>query len=77
VTAPACGCGHTHDNLRRCPQIAVSHDGFAAVGCGYLTALGALHATAALPPLDRARTALEAAAHVNEGVRPPFTMVTA
>ena len=58
-------------------QIGTSHAGFAAVGSGYLAALGALHATPDRTAEDRLRLALEAAADLTAAVRPPFTTVTA
>ena len=58
-------------------QIGTSHAGFAAVGSGYLAALGALHATPDRTPEDRLRLALEAAADLTSAVRLPFTTVTA
>ncbi|GID32855.1 hypothetical protein [Paractinoplanes brasiliensis] len=58
-------------------QIGHTISGYAAVGSGYLVALGSLHSTAksALDSHARAVMALEAAAELTEGVRPPFTVV--
>lgn len=56
-------------------QVAESADQYAAVGCGYDLALGALHATAALnlPPRQRLTAALRAADHHSAGVCAPYT----
>lgn len=51
--------------------------GYGAAGSGADLALGALHATAGLAPLDRLRAALEAAAQHNSSVRPPWVYVPA
>lgn len=58
-------------------QIGHTISGYAAVGSGYLVALGSLHSTARSPVGSRQRAvmALEAAAQLTEGVRPPFTVV--
>jgi hypothetical protein len=58
-------------------QIGHTIAGYAAVGSGYLVALGSLHSTTTLPvnSHDRAVMALEAAAELTEGVRPPFTVL--
>jgi 20S proteasome alpha/beta subunit len=58
-------------------QIGHTISGYAAVGSGYLVALGSLHSTARSPADSRQRAvlALEAAAELTEGVRPPFTVV--
>jgi 20S proteasome alpha/beta subunit len=58
-------------------QIGHTVSGYAAVGSGYLVALGSLHSTAELPVGSRQRAvmALEAAAELTGGVRPPFTVV--
>jgi hypothetical protein len=58
-------------------QIGHTISGYAAVGSGYLIALGSLHSTARSPISSRERAvmALEAAAELTEGVRPPFTVV--
>ena len=55
-------------------QIGRTANRYEAVGIGYMLALGALHATAGLPlsPEMRVQKALEAAAHHNAGVCPPF-----
>jgi hypothetical protein len=50
--------------------------GFAAIGCGFAAALGALHATPTVPPRRRLATALAAAERYNAGVRGPFHYVT-
>ncbi|MFI6274307.1 hypothetical protein [Streptomyces sp. NPDC050988] len=64
-----------HDDF----QVAESADGYAAVGCGYEIALGALHATARsrMAPQKRVRLALEAAERLSAGVRGPFTILEA
>ena len=59
-------------------QIARTHDGYAAVGCGADLALGSLHATLDSQHLTaeaRTWTALQAAAHHSAGVAAPFHMV--
>lgn len=56
-------------------QIGRSLDGYAACGCGWEIALGALHATRNLKPETRVRKALEAAAHHSGGVGGPFTIM--
>lgn len=48
---------------------------YAACGCGMMCAEGALYAAALLPPLDRLRVALNAAAKHTEGVRAPFNYI--
>jgi ATP-dependent protease HslVU (ClpYQ) peptidase subunit len=53
-------------------QIGRSLDNYDAVGCGEEFALGSLHGSGDLPPADRVRRALEAAAHHSAGVIPPF-----
>ena len=60
-------------------QVARAADGFAAVGCGDLIALGALYATADLGmgPRRRVRTALAAAERFSAGVRGPFVCLKA
>jgi hypothetical protein len=60
-------------------QIGHTISGYAAVGSGYLVALGSLHSTAksSATSHERAVMALEAAAELTEGVRPPFTVVQA
>lgn len=61
-----------HDDF----QVAEAADGYAAVGCGYHLALGALYATTGLrKPRRRLRIALEAAERFNAGVRGPFAYV--
>lgn len=52
-------------------------DGYDAAGCGWEVAYGALHATAGmeLEPIERVGRALQAAAHHNGGVHPPFNVV--
>jgi hypothetical protein len=49
-------------------------EGFAAVGCGYAEALGALWVERHKKPRHRAVTALDAAVHLNAGVRGPFVV---
>ncbi len=60
-------------------QVGHTIAGYAAVGSGYLVALGSLHSTAQHPIDAHRRTvmALEAAVELTEGVRPPFTVVQA
>ncbi|MGW4040460.1 hypothetical protein ACWEIM_29995 [Streptomyces sp. NPDC004778] len=55
-------------------QVGEPADQYAAVGCGYDLALGALHATANLdlPPRERLTAALEAADHHSAGVCAPY-----
>lgn len=53
-------------------QVGEESSGLSACGTGSDTALGALYATATLPPLDRIRIALEAAERFSAGVRGPF-----
>lgn len=55
-------------------QIGLPQDGYAAVGSGYMAALGALHATDGQPVDDRITAALKAAAHTTVGVQPPFVI---
>lgn len=57
-------------------QVGRSLDGYHAIGSGDEIALGALHATRDLPPGQRVRLALEAAAHHSTGVHGPFTVIT-
>ncbi|MFD9192974.1 hypothetical protein ACFWCA_32770 [Streptomyces phaeochromogenes] len=56
-------------------QVAESADQYAAIGCGYDLALGALHATAqlGLPPRERLTAALRAADHHSAGICAPYT----
>lgn len=58
-------------------QICVAADGYAAVGCGYELALGALYATGRtrMAPEKRLQIALEAAERFSAGVRGPFAFV--
>lgn len=59
-------------------NVGVTYDGYAAVGCGSQVALGALHAlkhSKSTDPQKKIKSALEAAAEYNAGVRPPFKMV--
>jgi len=56
-------------------QIGVSSCGYAAVGSGYLAALGALYATPDRPAAERVDVALLAAAHLTDSVRAPFMTV--
>jgi len=55
-------------------QVAQAADGYAAVGCGYDIALGALFATAGtgMKPRRRVKLALGAAERFSAGVRAPF-----
>lgn len=60
-------------------QVAVAADGYAAVGCGFELALGALYATGQDPvmtPRRRLQLALEAAERFSAGVRRPFAYIT-
>jgi hypothetical protein len=59
-------------------QVGESAAGHAAVGSGYLVALGSLHTTAGMrmSPRRRVITALEAAEHHTFGVRAPFVCLT-
>jgi hypothetical protein len=57
-------------------QVGEPVSGYAACGCGYEIALGAIYATAGHPPKARVRTALEAAEHLSAGVRGPFTILS-
>ncbi len=56
-------------------QVAESADQYAAIGCGYDLALGALHATAhlGLQPRERLTAALRAADHHSAGICAPYT----
>jgi ATP-dependent protease HslVU (ClpYQ) peptidase subunit len=56
-------------------QIGYSADSYAAVGSGYLVALGSLHATAGRPAEDRVNRALVAAEHFTGEVAGPFTVL--
>lgn len=60
-------------------QVGEAADGYAAVGCGYELALGALYATARsrMAPQRRLRLALEAAERFSAGVRGPFVYLSA
>jgi ATP-dependent protease HslVU (ClpYQ) peptidase subunit len=57
-------------------QIGRSVDNYEAVGSGEEFALGAMFASAHLPPEERARLALEAAAHHSSAVCPPFHIMS-
>lgn len=57
-------------------QVADQVDGFDAVGCGDLIALGSMHASKDRPPKDRVQAALEAAERFSAGVRAPFHIET-
>lgn len=58
-------------------QVGENADGVAAVGCGYMIALGALHASRAVEdPEQRVRMALEAAEHFSAVVRGPFRVMS-
>lgn len=63
--------GHFY-TLERNYQIIDSVRDYATIGSGDSYALGALHATVGLGPLDRIRLALEAAAEYSTSVRGPF-----
>jgi hypothetical protein len=56
-------------------QVAESANGYAAIGCGWQVACGALHATPTVAPRRRLQLALEAAQHHSAGVRGPFAYV--
>lgn len=57
-------------------QVARRRDSFAAIGCGFEVALGALHASRAELDADyRVRLALEAAERFSAGVRGPFVIL--
>lgn len=60
-------------------QVGSRREGFDAVGSGSPVALGALHAThrniMGVPPKNRVRYALEAAAHHDTGVAGPFKII--
>lgn len=60
-------------------QVGHTIAGYAAVGSGYLVALGSLHSTAKsqIDAHSRAVMALEAAVELTGDVRPPFTVVHA
>ncbi len=60
-------------------QVGHTIAGYAAVGSGYLVALGSLHSTARTLTDSHARTvlALEAAVELTGDVRPPFTVLQA
>lgn len=59
-------------------QIEEAADGYNAIGCGYRTALGSLYTTAGWSNImsgeKRVRLALEATAHVDLHVAPPFVI---
>jgi hypothetical protein len=59
-------------------QIGHTTAGYAAVGSGYMAALGALHATAPpwfeFSPRERVELALRAASDLTAWVRPPYTI---
>ncbi len=57
-------------------QVALSADGFDAVGCGHDIAKGALFASAHLHGEERLELALKASEHFSAGVRGPFHMET-
>jgi ATP-dependent protease HslVU (ClpYQ) peptidase subunit len=60
-------------------QVAEQVAGHAAIGSGYLAALGSLHTTAQydIAPRQRIVHALQAAEHHTSGVREPFTILKA
>lgn len=55
-------------------QVGIPVDGFAAVGCGFEIALGALYTTDGQNPEERIRLALAAAQRFSAGVREPFVV---
>ena len=57
-------------------QVEMTAEPYNAVGCGHAYALGSLHGSAKLKPIERITAALEAAAHFSAGVGGPFTVVT-
>lgn len=58
-------------------QVGENADGYAAVGCADMIALGALHASQAVEdPEQRVRMALEAAEDLSAGVRRPFRVMS-
>ena len=56
-------------------QVAMPKEKYASIGCGCDIAHGSLHSTINKPGEERARLALEAAAHHSMGVRAPFKIV--
>jgi len=59
-------------SIERDYQVGIPTADFDAVGCGSDLALGAMHATEGLKPMDRINLALEAASRFSAGVSPPF-----
>lgn len=57
-------------------QVGESVDSFEAVGCGDCYAMGAMHASADRPPLERLEAGLRAAAKFSSGVAEPFHFLT-
>lgn len=57
-------------------QVAETADGYAAVGCGFQPARGALFATDGMEPVQRLGVAMSAAERFSNGVRGPFTIVS-
>lgn len=57
-------------------QVGESLDGFDAIGCGDLIALGSIFSTVGLPPERRLCIALQAAERHSAGVRGPFRYVS-
>lgn len=57
-------------------QVGEPVEGFAAVGCGFNIALGALYATKRMAVRRRLETALEASERFSAGVRGPFSYVS-
>lgn len=55
-------------------QVGINADPFAAVGCGFAVALGALHASEGKSAEARVLAALAAAERFNAGVRGPFVV---
>lgn len=56
-------------------QVGITRDQYDAVGCGSDLALGSLHTTQGKKPEARIVASLEAAAHFNAGVAPPFLIL--
>jgi ATP-dependent protease HslVU (ClpYQ) peptidase subunit len=56
-------------------QVGESRECYESVGCGDCYAMGAMHAQAALPPIERLKAGLEAAATFSVGVAAPFNFI--
>jgi ATP-dependent protease HslVU (ClpYQ) peptidase subunit len=54
-----------------------ARDGFNAIGCAEEAALAVMHATKEMPAAERVELALVIASRLVEGVRPPFTILSA